>query len=180
MLVRFPCDRCGAELAAHPQFAGESVRCDVCRNSVTVPAVATPPPVQTRLKRMDLDEEVAAEIAELSYEEARLAAMLEAKRVTARGRWQGVGLAVLGGLAVLFGAAALAMPTLLWVPSSSAVVTIAFGALALLIGLAVWRLAVQTMHEEYRRRVPGLADRFRRRRWDARRSTPPSPRIATG
>ena len=182
MLAHFVCERCGAQLSARPDFAGQAIPCTVCRRPVVVPVMASPPPVQPRLKRVEPDEDAAAEIALRAFEEARGIAMAEAKRATVRGRVQGVVLALIGALAGVFGAAALAFPAVLWVPPGPALVAVVFGALALLIGVAVWRLAVQTMHEEFRRRVPGIADRLRRRHWDAHRSTsPPSfPRIAVG
>ncbi|MBM3500196.1 MAG: hypothetical protein FJX74_16185 [Armatimonadetes bacterium] len=182
MLVNFPCARCGATLSAHPDCVGETIRCPVCRCPVTVPTVTAPPPVAVRLKRIGPDEEIAEEITTQAYEEARRVAMAEAKRVTLRGRAQGVVVACIGGLAGGFGATALALPSLLWIPRSSGLVTAVFGVLALMIGVTVWRLSVQTMHEEYRRRVPGIADRIRRRRWDSLRATPPptAPPVAVG
>jgi len=182
MLIHFPCTQCGAELSAHPDFAGRELRCAVCRHPVTVPTVTSPPPVRPRLKRVEPDEEIAQEIASQAYEEARQVAMAEARSATRRGRVQGLVLACLGGLAGAFGGAALAVPSFLWVPTGPALVTVGFGGLALMIGITVWRLAVQTMHEEYRRRVPSIADRIRRRRWDSLRAASPAtaPRTAAG
>ncbi|MBM3475813.1 MAG: hypothetical protein FJX75_21305 [Armatimonadetes bacterium] len=180
MLVHFPCDRCGAELTAQPDFAGRTIPCSVCRRPVVVPVVGSPPPVQPRLKRVEFDEGLAADIAARANEEAQRLAMVEARRETIRGRVEGVVLSVAGTLAMSFGGAGLLFSSQLWVPRGSGMAALAFGLITLLIGVTVWRLSVETMHQEFRRRVPGIADRLRRRYWEAHNaaSPPTTPRIA--
>jgi hypothetical protein len=177
--VHFQCDRCGAELTARPDFAGRTILCNVCRRLVTVPIVASPPPIQPRLRRVELDEDMTTEVAIQADTEARRLAMIEARRETIRGRLEGIALAIAGGLAAASGSAGLVAASRLWIPRDSAIAALAFGLLALVIGATVWRLAVETMHEEFRRRVPGIADRLRRQYWEARQSSSPptSPRI---
>ncbi len=182
MLVHFRCNRCGAQLTARPDFAGQAVACTVCRRPVMVPVVTSPVPTQPRLKRIEPDDDLATEIAARALQEARGVALAEAKRATLRARLQGILLAFIGAAAGGVGAAALVLPDALWVPAGAAMAAMAFGALAMMIGIAVWRFAVQTMHDEFRRRVPGIADRLRRRLWESRRPAPPpnSPWIAAG
>jgi hypothetical protein len=179
MLVHFPCDRCGAELSAGADFGGRTVACSVCRRPVTVPVVAMPPPVQPRLKRVEPEDDLAAEIAARADREARHLALIEARRQTLRGRVQGIALTALGTLATAFGGFGLFAASALWIPRGSAVAALFFGAVALLIGVTIWRFSVQTMHDEYRRRVPGLADRIRRRHWELHQTTarPTPPRV---
>jgi hypothetical protein len=182
MLIHFPCDRCGADLSAQPDFAGRTIPCSVCRRPIVVPVVTSPPPVQPRLKRVEFDEGLAAEIATRANEEAQRLAMVEARRQTLRGRVEGVVLTIAGALVVSFGGAGLLFSPQLWIPRGSGMAALAFGLITLLIGVTVWRLSVEAMHQEFRSRVPGIADRLRRRYWEARNSTSPptAPRIAVG
>jgi hypothetical protein len=179
VLVHFQCDRCGAELTARPDFGGRSILCNVCRRLVTVPVVTSPPPVQPRLRRVEPDESMVTEVAVKADEEARRLAMIEARRETIRGRLEGIALAIAGGLAAASGSAGLIAASRLWIPRESAIAALAFGLLALIIGVTVWRLAVDAMREEFQRRVPGIADRLRRQYWEAHQSSSPptSPRM---
>ena len=172
MLVSFSCDRCGAQLTARPEFAGQSIPCGVCRRPVMVPVVAAPAPVQQRLKRVEPEEDLSAEVLARADDEARHLAMMEAKRETLRGRAQGVVLTLFGALAAATGGASLTVASSLWIPRGSALAAVVFGGVALLIGVAVWRLALQTMHDEFRRRMPAIADRLRRHYYESRRSSP--------
>lgn len=182
MLVHFSCDRCGAELTAQPDYAGRTLPCSVCRRPVVVPVVATPPPILQRLKPVALDDGLAAEIAARADQEAHELAMAEARRATLRGRIEGVVLTLAGAAATGLGGAGLFYGSQLWLPRGATLVAMAFGAVTFLIGLTVWRLSIDTMHQEFRRRMPGIADRLRRRYWEAHQATtrPPSSRVAVG
>jgi len=182
MLVHFPCDRCGAELTAQPDFAGRTIACSVCRRPIVVPVVASPPPVQQRLRPVAFDDGLAAEIAARADEEAHTLAMAEARRETLRGRIEGIVLTLAGAAAATLGGASVLYSSQLWLPRGSALAAVAFGVVTFLIGLTIWRLSIDTMHQEFRRRMPGIADRLRRRYWEAHNAATPrtSSRVAVG
>lgn len=172
MLVHFPCERCGADLTARPDYAGRTIPCSVCRHPMAVPAVAAPAPLQPRLRRVEIDDELAAEIAARADAEARVLAMTEARCETSRSRAAGVALICAGLMATAFGAVSLFVPRL-WIPQSAALVSLGFGIVVLIIGSIVRRLALETMQDQYRRRVPFIADRLRRRYLETHHSTSP-------
>jgi hypothetical protein len=107
--------------------------------------------------------------------------MAEARALTVAGRRAGMALIVGGGLALGVGAVLVLWGEWFWVPRSMAYAPLGFGTVGLMIGIAVWRLACETAQEEFRRRMPGLADRLRVQYWSARRGAPQAelPRLPT-
>ncbi|MGQ9732020.1 MAG: hypothetical protein ACUVX8_12205 [Candidatus Zipacnadales bacterium] len=169
MLVHFRCTACGADLVVQPDFAGRDIRCSVCRHLMTAPTAPPPVPAHPAVASTRETEKLAERIAEEAEADARRLAWVEARKATYKSRRTAFLLTVAGGLAVLGGSLTFWAENVLWIPRSSSVVTLVLGGVVLLIGITVWRFAVETTHEEFRRRLPRTADRLRRQYWEAYR-----------
>ena len=167
MLIHFRCGRCGATLAARDDYEGHILPCALCRHQNEVPHVERAV-TRADLQRVTEDaayREFSGFFARQSEEEARQIARLEAQHKSARAKGR-AGLVVhFGALPCFLALVALAMPSHFGFSYPSLLLSLAFGVVAMIIGLSLRESAYAAEETEFRHLMPAIADRLRQEHW---------------
>ncbi len=167
MLIHYRCARCGAALAARDDYEGQFLPCALCRHQNEVPRVER---AVTRAELQSVTAEVAhrefsAFFARQSDEEARQIARAQAQHGSARAK-RGAGVVILfGAVPCLLALVALAMPSHFGFSYPSLLLSLAFGVVAMIIGLSLRESAHAAEETEFQHLMPAIADRLRQEHW---------------
>ncbi len=169
MLVHYRCGACGAALAVRDDWQGRTLPCSLCRHPNVVPYLE--PAVPRAGLQAGADEaawrQFSAMIERETEEEAQRIAWAQARRKASATRVAGGVIVTLGFVLSMAALAAIVTGLIFALTFSSLSVLVAFGTLAMLIGLRLWRSASSAVKAEYRHLVPVIADRIRQERWQA-------------
>lgn len=170
MLLRFACSECNTVLVTRAGYGDGPVSCRLCGAQTEppeTPATAPPRPSLWGNERQREDTEALKQLAVRAQEDAHPIALVEARQAAGKGIHYGMVITMLGATAAALGISALVSPTDPWLPRYSATVAAGLGVFATFMGIAIWRLGAQNVTDEYRRRLPMVADRMRRQYLDA-------------
>ncbi len=174
MLIHYRCGRCGATLAAKDDYEGHTLPCALCRHQNKVPHVERGV-TQAELRAVAEEaarREATATIAQRSERDARRLARVEAQKSSGRPKAIGAGVIFLGTIPCFLACVALGTPDRFGFSFPSLALAVAFGVVAMIIGLSIRQSAAIAEKDEFRRLVPEITDRLRQeqwRQWEAQR-----------